>query len=99
MSSIANTARSGMEAAMTQLGASAHNVANLATPDFRRQRVEQQAVPGAGVRASVDRSDLEGVNLEEEVVNQLQAKHGFLANLAVFKTYDQMAGALLDLRA
>jgi len=29
-------------------------------------------------------------------LTQLQAKHAFLANLAVFKTSDKMAGALLD---
>jgi hypothetical protein len=29
-------------------------------------------------------------------VTQLQAKNAFLANLAVFKTSDKMAGALLD---
>jgi len=29
-------------------------------------------------------------------VSQLQAKYAFLANLAVFKTSNKMAGALLD---
>jgi hypothetical protein len=30
------------------------------------------------------------------VVSQLQAKHAFIANLAVFKTQDKLAGSLLD---
>lgn len=40
-----------------------------------------------------------GNALETDVVTQLQAKHSFMANLAVFKTSDKMAGALLDVRA
>jgi len=39
-----------------------------------------------------------GNALEQDVVTQLQAKNSFIANLAVFKTQDKMAGALLDTR-
>jgi hypothetical protein len=41
-------------------------------------------------------ADAPGAALEVDVVSQLQAKHAFLANLAVFKSQDKMAGALLD---
>ena len=34
--------------------------------------------------------------MESDLVAQLQAKNAFLANLAVFKTSNQMAGALLN---
>ena len=37
-----------------------------------------------------------GSALEADIVAQLQAKNAFLANLAVFKTSNQLAGALLD---
>jgi flagellar hook protein FlgE len=40
-----------------------------------------------------------GSSLETDVVSQLQAKNAFLANLAVFKTSDKMAGALLNIQA
>jgi flagellar basal body rod protein FlgC len=100
MSSLSAIAQSGMQAAQVQLQATAHNVANLATPGFRRQEVVQRAEPeGGGVAASVTRSEAEGASLEADVVAQLQAKNAFLANLAVFKTADRMAGALLDERA
>jgi len=42
---------------------------------------------------------VEGPALETDVVAQLQAKNAFLANLAVFKTSNKMAGALFDTTA
>lgn len=38
-------------------------------------------------------------NLAEEVVEQVQAKTAFSANVAVAKTADEMTGALLDILA
>jgi flagellar hook protein FlgE len=88
-----------MNAAQTQLRASAHNVANLATDGFRRQQVQQTPQPGGGVEATITRADNSGPDLVQDVVTQLQAKNAFLANLSVFKTSDKMAGALLDMQA
>ena len=99
MNFLANIAQSGMQAAQTQLQASAHNVANLVTPGFRRQEVEQRAQPDGGVSASISRAATAGSALESDVVTQLQARHAFLANLAVFKAADRMAGTLLDEKA
>jgi hypothetical protein len=42
------------------------------------------------------RTAQEGASLETDMVAQLQAKNSFLANLAVFKTSNAMAGVLLD---
>jgi flagellar hook protein FlgE len=86
MSSTSSIALSGMNAAQSTLNSSAHNIANLNTSGFRRQEVVQSA------------PEL-GSSLETDVVAQLQAKNSFLANLAVFKTSDKMAGALLNLKA
>lgn len=99
MNSLSSIALSGMNAAQTQLNTSAHNVANLATEGFKRQETLQTEQPGGGVTASVRRADIAGSALETDVVSQLQAKHSFIANLAVFKTSNQMAGALLDTKA
>lgn len=96
MASISSIALSGMNAAQTQLNVSAHNVANLSTEGFKRQQTVQTEQPDGGVKTSVTRSPVEGNALEADVVSQLQAKNAFLANLAVFKTSNQMAGALLD---
>jgi flagellar hook-associated protein FlgK len=96
MATISNIALSGMNVAQTQLNASAHNIANLGTAGFRRQTVEQSEQTGGGVTASVTRAPSEGAALETDIVSQLQAKNAFLANLAVFKTSNKMAGTLLD---
>ncbi len=50
-----------------------------------------------GVVASIEPAAVSGHALEREVVDQLVAKNAFLANLAVFRTADQIAGTLLDL--
>lgn len=99
MTSISAIALSGMNAAKTQLQASANNVANMNTDRYTRQEVTLKAQSQGGVSASVAKASAPGSALETDVVTQLQAKNAFLANLAVFKTSDKMAGALLDMRA
>lgn len=99
MNATSSIALSGMQAAQTQLRASAHNVANLQTDNFRRQEVQQTARSQGGVDTEVVRAAGLGPDLVRDVVDQLQAKNAFLANLAVFKASDKLAGALLDTRA
>lgn len=100
MAPISSISLSGMQAAQQRLQASAHNVANLPTEGFRRQEVTQQSrADGAGVDASTRRADAPGAALEADVVDQLLAKNAFAANVAMFRTADRMAGALLDERA
>lgn len=96
---VSSTALSGLRAAQVALDVSASNVANQSTPDYRRQELVQTTQAGGGVEASVRSSSVEGSALETDLVNQLQAKNAFLANLAVFKTSAKMAGALLDEKA
>ena len=99
MSSISSIALSGMNAAQTQLNASANNVANALTKGYRRQEVAQSPQAEGGVSTQVQVSEQAGPALEADLVNQLQAKNAFLANLSVFKTSNAMAGALLDQKA
>ena len=99
MPSISSISLTGMRAAQTQLDSAAHNVANVQTTPFRRQEVTQTEQKVGGVATSVGKSPDQGVALETDMVAQLQAKNAFLANLAVFKTSNQMAGALLDQKA
>ncbi|MEO8297608.1 MAG: flagellar basal body rod protein [Burkholderiales bacterium] len=96
MTSISSLSLSGMNAAMTTLGSAAHNIANLGTPAFRRQQVVQTEQPGGGVDTTLTQATEPGEALAADVVNQLQAKNAFLANLAVFRTSDRMLGSLLD---
>ena len=101
MASISSIAQSGLQAAQQRLGASAHNVANMNTPGFRRESVAQEAAPGnAGVvTTGVQRAGTEGVALEREAVEQLSATYAFAANLQTIKVGNQMLGTLLDTRA
>ncbi len=96
MSSTSAIALSGMNAAQASLQSSAHNIANLDTTGFRRQRVEQSSTPNGGVATTVSQDDAAGNSEITDVVGLLQAKNAFLANLAVFRTADRMTGALLD---
>lgn len=88
-----------MNAAQTQMGASAHNIANQSTQGFKRQTVQVAVVAEGGAKATVATAPKAGHKLEEDVVNLLQAKSGFGANLAVFKAQDRMVGALLDAKS
>lgn len=105
MSSFSFISVSGMNAAQTALSASAFRIASAGTgvgpevgPDrLRRQQVEPTSVApdGAGgmpVRAQASM----GVEVTD-MVDLLQAKNAFLANLAVFKTSSGMAGTLLSI--
>jgi flagellar hook protein FlgE len=96
MSPIASISLSGMNAAQTALSASAFNIANLGTDGFRRQHVEQTSLAPAGVSTTLRTAAVPSEDLATDLVGMLQAKNSFLANLAVFKTSSQMAGALLN---
>jgi flagellar hook protein FlgE len=96
MASLSSIALSGMSAAQGALQVSANNIANSSTERFRREQLVQTSREGGGVDTKVVQAAEPGSALEADVVAQLQAKNAFLANLAVFKTSNQMAGALLD---
>lgn len=96
MNSISSISLSGMNAAQTQLQTAAHNIANTMTKDFKRQDVVQQSEPNGGVSTNVVTAADQQQSLETDVVQQLQAKNAFLANLTVFRTSNQMMGALLN---
>lgn len=96
---IAAIALSGMNAAQQTLRSHAHNVANLGTEGFRRERTLQATVPGGGTTTTVTQTSVVGESLAEDLVGQMQASHAFAANLAVFKTARRISGALLDERA
>lgn len=96
MLSISSIALSGMSAAQHNAQAAAHNIANLATPNFRRQQVEQASAAAGGVSTSISRAAQPGSSLETDLVGVLQAKNAFLANLAVFRASVRTTGSLLD---
>ena len=99
MSSISSISLSGMNAAQTQLGVAAGNLANSQTGGYQRRAVQQSPQADGGVSTQVVQVERAGPALETDMVAQLQAKNAFLANLSVFKTGNAMAGALLDQKA
>jgi flagellar hook-associated protein FlgK len=99
MNSVSSIALSGLNAAQNSLNTSAHNVANLETEGFKRQESVQTAQAGGGVSTTVREASIPGNALEQDVVTRLQAKHAYIANLAVFQAQDKMAGALLNTQA
>jgi flagellar hook protein FlgE len=99
MSYLSAISQSGMRAAQTALDASAHNIANLATRDFRRAQVAQASASSGGVTTSLTQASERGNTIEADMVGQMVAKNAFLANLAVFRTGDKMLGAFLDAKS
>lgn len=96
-------ALSGMRAASQAMRSSAHNIANMQTPGFRRETVTMTAQADGGVAASVSRSESQSMGMamrvEADMVQQLQARNAFLANLAVFRTNSNVRGSLVDMYA
>ena len=103
MSSLSSIALSGLQAQQLRLQSSAHNIANTGTPQFHRQQVAQQALPGGGTVATIERApqaeESAGESLADDIVGLKLAGHLFAANLAVLRTQDRLLGALLDVTA
>lgn len=99
MNPLTSIATSGLQAAQLQLQASAHNVANAATPNFRRDVVRAQPQEGGGVQARTEMLPQPGSNLAADLIDQQSAAYAFKANLQVIQTADQSMGRLLDTRA
>lgn len=92
-------ALSGIHAASPRLDTAAHNVANIETPDFRRQQTLQRTLEPAGVATSVTQSDTMGAALERDLVDQQAASYEYMAALGVIRTENRMMGSLLDEKA
>jgi flagellar hook-associated protein FlgK len=96
---VLSTALSGLQSAQLRLDSTANNVANVATPGFRRQEAVAEARPEGGVNTRLQKAEQPGVNLEEEVVEQMSASVAYRANLQVVRTTDRTLGALLNEKA
>ena len=100
-----NASVSGMNAAWTQMGVAANNIANLNTDGYRAQNVNFVSTPDGGVRAASAPSSPgdaapNGSNVDPAVEME-RAQTGsmyFQANAKVVQTQDQMVGTLLDTR-
>lgn len=97
MNDALSIARSGVQSAEVRLRNSAHNIANVATPDFKNRRTVQVSQEGGGSRAStlVDSAPGE-VSLAHEFVEQSLASFQYKASVRVVQTNLDLKGSLLD---
>ena len=96
MNSLSSIALSGMQGAQLRVASAGHNIANAATPAFRRQLVLQQAIEGGGVATTVARAPAAGDALAEDLVALKLGEHLYQASLQVLRTRDRLLGSLLD---
>ena len=96
MNSISSIARSGLQTAQMQMHVAAHNIANTQTAGFQSQGVALQAQAGGGVSARVTQAAQPGVELVQDVVQQIAAAYTFQANVVTLQTEQKMLGSLLD---
>ena len=105
---------SGIQAALQVLSVSAHNVANMKTDGFKKQHaslsegsngkvtvnIMEDAGPGPMYQlangAIVEASN---VDISEEILRQISAKHLFSANAVALKTSVETQKGLLDILA
>ncbi len=105
---------SGMNAAFRMIDVSAHNTANVNTDEFKAQRVTFSENKNGGVSTDIDTNDNPGayylaengtiaessnVNIAEEILTQIIARNTMDANVAAFKTAEEMHQSVLDILA
>lgn len=99
ISSIINTAFSGMAAQQSRMDAIASNVANVDTPDYNRKTVDIVSAPGGGVRAEMREAPAganSGVDLATELIDMAETRMAYEANLAVMETGMDMWDMLMS---
>jgi flagellar hook protein FlgE len=107
------TAISGINAAFTQLGVSADNVARRNVPYAEKNRVIQNSTPNGEIQTQiqvvpipanerVDENSLEystsNIDYAEEFINQMTDTLAARVNLRTFETAKKMDEALLSIR-
>lgn len=98
MNSITDMAGSAVRAFGTGQQASAHNVANLNTDQFKASVATFQENRSGGVNAIVSGTQ-DTVDISREAVNLLSNTAGFKANLNVLKAADEMTRELFSIKA
>ncbi|MCM8541067.1 MAG: hypothetical protein NE328_12395 [Lentisphaeraceae bacterium] len=86
-----------MHSASFSFATSAHNVANVSTPDYKT--IEVNRTEGLnGPKVSTSRSD-HGTDITEEMVKQMRSTYDFKANAKVIQFQDEMVGTVVNMMA
>jgi len=103
----------GLSVHATKIDTTAHNVANVNTDEFKKQRVtihsKEQGLPEAnitevetpGYKIQGPEGEIEtsNVNLAEEMINLIIGKTGYKANLKVIESEQDIFDSVLDILA
>lgn len=90
---------SALQANSIEFAVSAHNVANVATPEFQPQTVDRSTSPSGGVEVTVRRDEEGSVEIVDEMIRQKRLQFSNKAQLKTFVARDEMVGTLLDIIA
>jgi len=93
---------SALSASSLRMDISAHDVANVNTPNFSQSRPIQTSLnPGTEISAiqkiEPPTPEFSATDLAEEAVEQIKSEKDFKANAAVIKTQDKMYKEAIDL--
>jgi flagellar basal body rod protein FlgG len=102
ISSITNTAFSGLLAQQTRVANIANNVANADTPGYKRLNTNLSATTPSGVAASTTQAnttpDTSNVDPLEEMTGLISSEQAFAANAKVFETGADMWDMLMSIK-
>ncbi len=103
----------GLSVHATKMATSAHNVANVNTDEFKKDRVTIHSngsghpvanitkvdTPGYTVQGPEGQVEKSNVDLAEEMVNHTIGKKGYQANLKVLESEEKVFDSVLDIMA
>jgi flagellar basal-body rod protein FlgC len=93
---------SAMQASSLRMDISAHDVANINTPNFSQSRpVQTSQNPGTEISAiqkvKPGAPGFSATDLAEETVEQIKSEKDFAANASVIRTQDKMLGETINI--
>lgn len=89
---------SSIQAHSAWMNNSSHNVANVNTQGFEALQTNLEESPIQGITADTSKSE-RATDLTKELPEQMIAERGIEANARTIKTYDDVLGTVLDLKA
>ncbi|WP_277640666.1 flagellar basal body rod C-terminal domain-containing protein [Wolinella succinogenes] len=89
---------SSIQAHSAWMNNSSHNVANVNTQGFEALQTNLEESSAQGITANTSKSE-RATDLTKELPEQMIAERGIEANARTIKTYDDVLGTVLDLKA
>ena len=100
------TALSALKVGQTKLDVTANNIANVSTEKFQQKTTNISEQSNGGVKVdsistprNENETNINNVNLEEQMAGLIQEQHYYSSNLQTIKTADKMLGSLINIKA